>query len=137
MNILLVKPNEEPVLMEIDGDLASMQKAVGGLIEVITPYDDPIILVCNEEGKINNMEPNRPIMDVSGDISDVIFGDFFLAGDGGDDIKSIPQEYVDRYMELFSLKNKDKEMGDMQALDNKGLMEAKMIFIVSEDSPFR
>ena len=86
MNILLVKPNEEPVLMEIDGDLASMQKAVGGLIEVITPYDDPIILVCNEEGKINNMEPNRPIRDFSGDITDVIFGDFFLAGDGGEDI---------------------------------------------------
>ena len=37
---------------EIDSDLKSLQHEVGGYIEAIYPYEDPVALVCNEEGKL-------------------------------------------------------------------------------------
>ena len=47
---MCVKPQ---LVKEIDGNLESMQEIVGGYIEAIYPFDDPIALVCNDEGKIN------------------------------------------------------------------------------------
>ena len=37
---------------EIDSGLESLQHEVGGCIEAIYPYEDPVALVCNEEGKL-------------------------------------------------------------------------------------
>lgn len=47
MNVLLVEPNAEPRAIEIDGPLASMQTLVGGLIEAVYPFEDPVALICN------------------------------------------------------------------------------------------
>ena len=78
MKILVVEPGKEPKIKEIDGNLESMQKIVGGYIEAIHPFDDPIALVCNDEGKINGLPPNRILIDKTGDILDIICGTFFL-----------------------------------------------------------
>jgi len=47
MNVLLVEPNATPRAIEIDGSLASMQALVGGLIEAVYPFEDPVALICN------------------------------------------------------------------------------------------
>lgn len=47
MRILFVEPNVEPRTVEIDGSLASMQSLVGGLIEAVYPFNDPVALICN------------------------------------------------------------------------------------------
>ena len=47
MNVLLVEPNADPRAIEIDGSLASMQSLVGGLIEAVYPFEDPVALICN------------------------------------------------------------------------------------------
>ena len=39
-------------MKEIDSGLESFQHEVGGCIEAIYPYEDPVALVCNEEGKL-------------------------------------------------------------------------------------
>ena len=36
-------------MKEIDSGLESLQHEVGGCIEAIYPYEDPVALVCNEE----------------------------------------------------------------------------------------
>ena len=52
MPILLISPGKEPVPTTIDGSLASMQAAVGGLIQAVYPFDEAVALVCNEKGKL-------------------------------------------------------------------------------------
>lgn len=47
MNVLLVEPNADPRAIEIDDSLASMQSLVGGLIEAVYPFSDPVALICN------------------------------------------------------------------------------------------
>ena len=47
----MVEPLKPAYVAEIGTDLESMQKAVGGDIETVYPYTDPLVLVCDEEGK--------------------------------------------------------------------------------------
>ncbi len=80
MKILLVEPEKAPERIEISGDLVSMQQIVGGSIQAIYPFDEPIALICNEEGKLNGLPLNRALRDEDGKIYDVITGTFFLCG---------------------------------------------------------
>ena len=80
MKILLVEPEKAPERMEISGDLESMQQTVGGSIQAIYPFDEPIALICNEEGKLDGLPLNRALRDENGKIYDVITGTFFLCG---------------------------------------------------------
>ena len=50
--VLIVEPGKKPYVKEIDSGLESLQHEVGGYIEAIYPYEDPVALVCNEEGKL-------------------------------------------------------------------------------------
>ena len=55
--VLVVEPGKEPYVKEIDSGLKSLQHEVGGCIEAIYPYEDPVALVCNEEGKLEGSAP--------------------------------------------------------------------------------
>ena len=95
---LLVKPYELPEEIEIDNTLEAKQKLVGGWIEqAFLPKDDSVVLICNEEGKINGMKPNRDIG------HDIIFGPFLIVGNdyenGG--YKSLTSEQILNYKIRF------------------------------------
>ena len=60
MEVLLVEPGKEARIDEIGNDLKSLQAAVGGYIEATYPFDDPVALVCNDEGKIMQILYLRP-----------------------------------------------------------------------------
>ena len=104
MKILVVEPGELPKVKEIDGNLESMQKIVGGYIEAIYPFDDPIALVCNEEGKINGLPPNRILVDKDGNVLDIICGTFFLCETSSDtdEFEGLNGEQIERYVEQLS-----------------------------------
>ena len=57
-----------------------MQHEVGGHIEAIYPYEDPVALVCNEEGKLEGLPLIRALRDEDGDIYDVVAGTFMVVG---------------------------------------------------------
>ena len=59
MNVLLVAPMEPPRRVEIENSLESMQAVVGGLIQAVYPFDEPVALVCNDEGKLLGLPLNR------------------------------------------------------------------------------
>ena len=80
MIVLKVEPEKAPERIEISGDLESMQQIVGGSIQAIYPFDEPIALICNEEGKLDGLPLNRALRDEDGKIYDVITGTFFLCG---------------------------------------------------------
>jgi hypothetical protein len=79
MKILVVEPLKVPYEKEIDGSLELMQDVVGGLIQLIYPFEDPeLALICNDEGKILGLPYNRALRDENGRIYDVVAGTFFL-----------------------------------------------------------
>ena len=69
--------HEEPQLIEIDNDLEAMQELVDGYIEEYMPFEDDAAIVCNEEGKMMGLAPNRAIYDQGGHMQEVICGSFF------------------------------------------------------------
>ena len=82
-----------------------MQKIVGGYIEAIYPFDDPeIALICNEEGKLEGLTPNRFLLDRNSGICDYICGDFFLcsAPFDSENFESIPDNLIQKYIDKFS-----------------------------------
>ena len=101
IDVLLIEPGQYPRMTSIGSDLHSLQKAVGGDIEAIYPYDDPIAIVFAEEGKINGDPLNRAIRDEDNDIVDIIAGTFFVCGLGEEDFASLPKELQDKYEEKF------------------------------------
>ena len=107
MKVIIVKPFTNPYVANIKGDLESMQKVVGGYIEAVYPFDDEeIALVCNEEGKINGLMPNRFLLNRNNGICDYICGDFFLcyAPADSENFESMPDNLIQKYIEKFSAK---------------------------------
>ena len=104
MKILRVDPGLYPQEAEINGSLESMRQLVGGLIQVIYPFDDTeVALVCNDEGKLLGLPFNCALRDESGAIYDVVAGTFFLcsASWDSDTFGSLSEDQVQEYMERF------------------------------------
>jgi len=103
MRVLVVEPERRPEVRDIDDSLETMQKIVGGLIQLIYPFDDPVALVCNDEGKILGLPANRGLRDKNGQIYDIVFGTFFLCGAPPDSehFASLTPEQIERYRKRF------------------------------------
>ena len=102
MRVVLVEPGKEAREAEIGEDLVSMQRVVGGYIETCCPFKDPdVLIVCNEEGKINGMSPNRALYAEDGRVADIMFGPFFVCGSKGEDFASLNDDQLEQYRELF------------------------------------
>ena len=101
ISVLIIEPMKEPYAQEIDSGLASLQKAVGGDIEAVYPYDDPVALVCNEEGKLNGLQLNRALSTEDGEVYDIIAGTFMVTGLTDDNFGSLSPELQQKYAELF------------------------------------
>lgn len=61
ISVLLVEPDRYPRMIEIDDTLEAMQGVVGGDIEEYMPFEDEVAIICNEEGKLIGLPPNRAI----------------------------------------------------------------------------
>jgi hypothetical protein len=101
MSVLMVNAGEYPKMVEISSGLEALQEAVQGNIEVIYPYDDPVGIICNEEGKLNGLELNRSIKDDRGRISDIIAGTFLVVGSGEENFDSLTPKQMEKYKKRF------------------------------------
>ena len=101
MNVLMVELGKAPYEMQIGDDLQSMQATVGGHLEAVYPFEQPVALVCNEDGKRDGLPLNRALRDSDGDIYDIIAGNFFLAGLGKNDLTDLPHELAEQFAEHF------------------------------------
>ena len=102
ITVLKVSPGCSPEVISIFHTLKEMQNIVGGSIESLYPFEDPVAIVCNEEGKILGMEPNRAIYDPdTGEIVDVICGTFFVCGLTEDDFGSLTDEQIAKYSKIY------------------------------------
>ena len=103
MRILLVEPGRVPRPAEIGDSLEDMQTVVGGHIQAVYPFEEPVALICNEEGKCLGLPLNRVLRLETGEIYDVIAGTFFLcaAPPDSDRFASLTEEQIARYSERF------------------------------------
>lgn len=101
ITVVLCEPDKEACVTTIPNDLESLQKTVSGYIEAVYPFEDPVAIICNEEGKLNSMELNRALLDDSGQIYDILAGPFFVAGLGDDDFTSLSEELQQKYYKMF------------------------------------
>ena len=97
MDVLIVEPEKAPRMASINGDLNSLQQVVGGYIEAVYPYDDPVAIVCHEEGKLIGLPLNRKLEDY-----DIIAGTFIVCGLGEEDFDSLSPELAEKYREKFA-----------------------------------
>ena len=61
IRVVLLEPRKLARTVEIGANLAVMQAVVGGNIEALYPFEETVSLICNEEGKINDLTLNRAV----------------------------------------------------------------------------
>ena len=99
MKVVMVEPNKPAYITEIGSDLASMQEAVGGLIEPIYFLGDAI-MVGNEEAKLIGLDGNRRFG------NNIVAGPFFICSekmtDNGTVFCSLSNELCEKYVQHFA-----------------------------------
>ena len=105
MQVVVVEPKKKPMVQDISPDLESMQKIVGDPIQAIYPFEEPVALICNEEGKLLNLPLNRALRDEEGNVYDIISGTFFVcaAPPNSDRFANLTDQQVKTYIERFAM----------------------------------
>ena len=101
ITVLLLEPEQEAKVIEIENSLAAMQKAVEGNIEVVYPFADDACIICNEEGKLLSLPLNRALYDEDNKIYEVIAGTAFICGTGDEHFTSLSEEQIQHYTKKF------------------------------------
>lgn len=102
ITVLVVEPGEVPYVKEIDPGLESLQSEVDGWIEAIYPFEDPVAVICNEEGKLNGLPLNRAIIsEETSDVIDIIAGKFLIVGLTDDNFGSLTDEQIKTFSQKF------------------------------------
>ena len=101
ITVVKVEPMKYPVIATLTNDLDHLQKAVSigadyqGLIEFVY-FEDNVSILCNEEGKLIGLEPNRRLGE------NILCGVFYLvAEDKNGNLKSLTPAQQDRYLRMF------------------------------------
>lgn len=105
MRIIIVEGGKRPYEAELEHDLESMCRCVGGDIEAVyEPGGRDAALICNDEGKLLGLPLNRALRDEKGEIYDVIAGTFFICGAPPDSesFTSLTDAQVNYWMERFA-----------------------------------
>lgn len=101
LTVLVVEPMKEPYVKEIDPGLHALQAEVGGDIAASYPFDDPVGLVLNDEGKLIGLDLNRSLRDEHGEIYDIVAGTFLVVGLGPESFSSLSPNMIQKYTEQF------------------------------------
>ena len=102
LTVLVVEPMKRPYAAQVPDRLEDLQALVGGDIEAVYPFDEPVALVCHSEGKLLGLPPNRVLTDEHGVPYDLVCGTFFLVGVGEERFTSLTEEQIRHYQDKYS-----------------------------------
>lgn len=95
MRVLIKEVGKAPVIKDIENTLDALKSLVGGYIEVVT-MEDNILLICNEEGKMQGLPPNFSMG------YDVIVGTaVFVSFDGKEDFTDLNDWQIEYLLGKF------------------------------------
>lgn len=81
-------------------------------MEVVYPFEDNAVIVCNEESKLNGMKGNRRLY------GDIIVGSMYIVGDNGDgNFCDLSDEQVETYSNFFA---EPEEISDEEVQADSG-----------------
>lgn len=100
ITVVLLEPGKMARITNIDCSLAGVQKAVGGYIEAVYPFEDAACIVCNEEGKLLGLPLNRAIW-MEGQMTDIIAGTCFVCNTEKASFGSLTKEQQAVYLKMF------------------------------------
>lgn len=83
MRVIGKKPCKAAEVVHIDNDLEALQDYVGGHIETVT-FAEAACLICNEEGRINDMPYNLTMF------GQMFFGPILIVGVKEDEFTDCP-----------------------------------------------
>lgn len=96
MKAIIKEAGKSPRVEEIENDLETIKSLVGGYIEVVG-MEENILLICNEEGKLNGLPPNFSMG------HDTIVGTaVFVAFDGKEDFTGLSDTQMLLIMDKFN-----------------------------------
>ena len=102
ITVLKVAPHCQPEVVILQNDLRALQKAVSidapyvGLIEIVW-LDAETCILCNEEGKLIGLEPNRRLG------YDVLCGTFYVTGqDEEGNLTTLSPAAIEKYQTIFT-----------------------------------
>ena len=101
IKVLVVEPEKPCQAREVEDELQALQDLVGGSIEVVTPFEEGVAIVCNEEGKLRGLPSNRPLLGPSGQPYDILCGTFFIVGVQGENFASLTDEQIGRFSSMY------------------------------------
>ncbi len=93
---MLVEPGKAARPVEMKNDLHEMQQMVGGPIQALYPWEEPVAIVCNDEGKNMGLPLNRVLENY-----DIIAGAFFVCGIQGENFSSLTEKQMQKYQQMF------------------------------------
>ena len=93
--VCIKEPGEDPRIEPLfDNTLEAFQDAVGGYIEALTLTTD-LVLICNEEGRINGMPYNANICGFD------FYGPVLAVGIAGDEFASVKGTHVSTVLNML------------------------------------
>ena len=105
MTVLVVEPGKKPYTKQIpasnDMRLEALQHEVHGYIQCIYPFEDPVAILCDDEGKLKGYPLNRALRDDAGEIYDILTGTFLDVQLTRDSFCSLSDEFLKKYEEFF------------------------------------
>lgn len=101
ITVVACLPGKPAIITSISSSLESMQQFVGGYIQAVYPFEEPVCIVCNEEAKLMGMELNRGLHTPDGVLYDIVAGPFFICDCSGEDFGSLSNEQQEKYKAMF------------------------------------
>lgn len=86
---------KKPQIIDVENTLKELRNIVDGDIQTISLFNN-IILICNDNGKLLNMQPNFSLG------YDIIVGPtLFVSFDGKDDFIDLSKEQIESILRMF------------------------------------
>jgi len=114
MKVIYKAPGKAPYVKTLrdDNKDIDMHKGVEGMLDCVTIRSD-VDVWCNDEGKLNGMEPNVAVTTDSGELLDVIHGPIIVCSyDAEGESISLPENKIDDLLKELNQQGIKAETAD-------------------------
>lgn len=101
ITVIICRPYQAAQIEVIPNCLEAMKMIVGGGIDTICPFIDPVAVVVNEDQGASNLQQNRIVSPANGGLDKIVTGTMLICGID-DDFTSIPEDLLLKYYMIFN-----------------------------------